>query len=301
VATAAVTLGFFAKEGLDIEPVIGSTEAEQNTRGLNDGTFHFFGGPAYGPLKTFPEFEGVRILCALSQYSYWFMGIRSDIDIARGDLQALKGLRIASSQSSPGRGLRHMLAKADLDPDRDNIAIVKNPSTGKQCTFRARDGLVALKDGYADAFWGNGMRLEVAVRAGIAKLHIDLRRGDGPPGARYYNFPALCASETFITANPDVVERAVRAIVKTQAALKAAPSLAAAVGKQIFPPEEADIIADLVERDAPFYEATVTQEAIDGLNEFCVQRGLLSKAVPYDRLVSTQMRPLWKQEHQTIR
>ena len=134
----------------------------------------------------------------------------------RGNLKALAGLRISSSQSSPGQGLRHMLAEAGIDLDRDNIQIVKSPSTGKHNKFRASDGLVALQTGISDAFWGNALRLEFAVRAGAAKLHIDLRRGDGPPGARYYNFPALSASEAFVREHPDVAAGAVRAIGKAQ-------------------------------------------------------------------------------------
>jgi len=293
VSTAAVALGFFEREGIEMASVVGSEDAEQNTKGLNDGSAHFFGGPAYGPLKTFPNFQGVKILCALAQYSYWFMGIRADLDVKKGDLQALKGLRISSSQSSPGQGLRHMLAEAGIDLERDQVKIVKSPSTGKHNKFRGMDGVVALQQGISDAFWGNGMRLELGVRSGLAKLHVDLRRGDGPPGARFYNFPALTASEEFIKAHPDVAAGAVRAIVNTQKALKADPSLATAAGRKVFPPEETEIIATLVERDAPFYSAVVTPEAIDGLNKFCVARGLMDKPVAYDQLVASQFSSLW--------
>jgi NitT/TauT family transport system substrate-binding protein len=293
VSTAAVALGFFEREGIEMAPVVGSEDAEQSTQGLNDGSAHFFGGPSYGSLKTFPNFQGVKILCALAQYSYWFMGIRADLDVKRGDLHALKGLRISSSQSSPGQGLRHMLAEAGIDLERDNVNIVKSPSTGKHQKFRGMDGVIALQQGISDAFWGNGMRLELGVRSGLAKLHIDLRRGDGPPGARFYNFPALSASEEFVKANPDVVAGAVRAIVKTQKALRESPALATEAGKKVFPPEEAEIIATLVERDAPFYDAVVTREAIDGLNKFCVARGLIEKPVAYDQLVASQFSSLW--------
>src|ERR1700742_3066526 len=109
VATAAAHLGFFEEEGVSIDAIEGGVDAQNNTSGLNTGQAHFFAGPSYGPLKSYPNFSGVKLLCALSQYSYWFMGIRSDIEIKRGDIQALKGLRISSSRSSPGRGLRRML------------------------------------------------------------------------------------------------------------------------------------------------------------------------------------------------
>jgi NitT/TauT family transport system substrate-binding protein len=290
VATAAVSLGFFADEGIEMAPVRGS---KKNAEGLDDGSAHFFAGPAYGALDLFPEFAGVKLLCALSQYSYWFMGIRTDLDIRRGDIQALKGLRISSSTSAPGKGLRHMLVEGGIDFQRDNVRIVNSPSTGKNKVFRGNDGIIALQQDIADAFWGNGMRLEMAVRLGLAKLHIDLRRGDGPPGARFYNFPALVASESFVLQNPTVAAGAVRAIVKTQKALKADPSLARKVGDEVFPAEEAELITLLVERDAPYYQADISHEAVDGLNRFCVTSGLLRAQVPYEMMVATQFKSLW--------
>ena len=35
------------------------------------------------------------------------------------------------------------------------------------------------------------VRDAIGESLGVAKLHLDLRRGDGPPGARWYNFAAL--------------------------------------------------------------------------------------------------------------
>ena len=35
------------------------------------------------------------------------------------------------------------------------------------------------------------------------------------------------------------------------------------------------------------------QEAIDGLNRFCMARGLVSKPIPYDQLVASQFSNLW--------
>src|SRR5262249_31563050 len=92
VLTAAVELGFFEQEGIPIGRVEGSLTGP---REMKDGALDFLGGPAYSALHAFPAFEGAQLLCALSQYSYWFMGIRADIDIKRGDIGALRGLRIA--------------------------------------------------------------------------------------------------------------------------------------------------------------------------------------------------------------
>ena len=91
----------------------------------------------------------------------------------------------------------------------------------------------------ADAYWGNGMRLAIGEKLGLAKLHLDLRRGDGPPGARFYNFAALTTTERLIEEQPEIAAGAVRAIVKAQKALKADPSRATAIGERLFAPEAA--------------------------------------------------------------
>jgi NitT/TauT family transport system substrate-binding protein len=292
VATAAVELGFFKAEGIDIalEPVFGAIVGPPR---LRDGTLHFFGGPAYAASREFPAWNGVKLLCALAQYSYWFLAIRADLDARRGDLNALKGLRISSSTAWPEMGLKYMLAEAGIDRERDHVQIVPSPSTTDGGQWKGRAGTDAIEQGVADAYWGNGMRLAIGEKLGIAKLHLDLRRGDGPPGARFYNFAALTATDRLIDEQPQVVAGAVRAIVKTQKALKADPSLAAQVGERLFPPEEAALISGLIARDAPFYNAAIAPEAIDGLNKFAIAGGLLSEPVPYERLVASQFRPLW--------
>ena len=151
-----------------------------------------------------------------------------------------------------------------------------------------------MQENVADGFWGNGMRLALAEKAGIAKLHLDLRRGDGPPDARHYNFAALTVTEKLIEKEPEVVAAAVRVIVATQKALKADPALAKKVGDELFPGEEADMIPILVGRDAPFYEATITSEAVEGLNKFAIANGLLERPLAYDQIVAGQFKDIWR-------
>jgi NitT/TauT family transport system substrate-binding protein len=291
VATAAAILGFFKDEGIDVEfeSVYGAKEGPER---LQDGTLHFFGGPAYAATRAFPAWSGAKLLCALSQYSYWFMAVRADLDVKRGDVSAIKGLRISSSQHFPEIGLRYMLTEAGIDLERDNVRIVPMP-VSKDPNWKGHAGVAALEQGIADAYWGNGMRVAIGERLGRAKLHLDLRRGDGPPGARWYNFAALTTTERFINEQPQIAAGAVRAIVKTQKALRADPALAARVGRQLFPPDEASLIGGLVLRDAPFYDAHVSVEAVDGLNKFAKANGLVTDAVPYDRLIASEFRHLW--------
>jgi ABC-type nitrate/sulfonate/bicarbonate transport system substrate-binding protein len=291
VATAAVELGFFKAEGIDVE-LERTFGARTGPERLRDGSLHFFGGPAYAATRAFPAWQGAKLLCALAQHSYWFLAVRADLDVKRGELGALKGLRISSSMQFPVLGLRHLLADAGIDLDRDRVQIVPAPPIVED-RFMGHAGVDAIAQNLADAFWGNGMRVAIGEARGIAKLHLDLRRGDGPPGARHYNFAALTTTERLTEEKPEIAAGAVRAIVKAQAALKAEPSRSTAIAQRLFPAAEVPLIAKLIARDAPFYDATISPEAIDGLNRFAEAAGLIGEAVPYDRLVATQFRPLW--------
>lgn len=292
VATAAVELGYFREEGIDaeLERAYGALNGPER---LRDGEIHFLGGPAYMATRAFPGWKGVKLLCALAQYSYWFLAVRADLDVRRGDLNALKGLRISSSTAFPQVGLRHLLKQAGIDLERDRVSIVPLPSTRDE-HLKYRVGVDALAQNIADAYWGNGMRLAIGEKLGVAKVHLDLRRGDGPPGARFYNFPALTTTERLIEEQPQIAAAAVRAIVKTQKALAADPSRATAIGKRLFAPEAASLIAGLIARDAPFYDATISAEAVDGINKFALANGLLTQPLLYDGLVASRFRQLWK-------
>jgi NitT/TauT family transport system substrate-binding protein len=292
VATAAIELGFFREEGIDaeVERAYGALNGPER---LRNGEVHFLGGPAYMATRAFPGWEGAKLLCALAQYSYWFLAVRADLDVRRGDPNALKGLRISASTAFPEVGLRHLLKEASLDLQRDRISIVPMPKTEDE-HLKYRVGVDALAQNIADAYWGNGMRLAIGEKLGVAKVHLDLRRGDGPPGARFYNFAALTTTERLIEEQPEIAAGAVRAIVKAQKALAADPSRATAIGERLFAPEAASLIAGLIARDAPFYDATISAEAVDGINTFAVAKGLLAEPLPYDKLVASQFRHLWK-------
>src|SRR5471032_1604072 len=95
-AEAAVELGFFREEGLDVTlemifPVDKAYEA------LRDGAVDFVGGSAHSALAAFPEWRGVKLLCAQAQGMYWFLVMRADIAAPRGDLACVKGRNIGAA------------------------------------------------------------------------------------------------------------------------------------------------------------------------------------------------------------
>src|SRR6266487_1534539 len=189
-AIAAVELGYFGKEGLEatielLFPVTKTYEA------LRDGRLDFVGGAAHAPLYAFPAWTGCKLLCALSQNMYWFLVVRKDLGLSRGDLRALKGLRIGAAPG-PADGLKRMLIESGIDPEREvNLAPV--PGAAAAGVSFGMAAAKALEEGAVDGFWANGMGAEVALRGGFGTLVVDARRGDGPKGSRHYTFPALVA------------------------------------------------------------------------------------------------------------
>jgi len=132
------------------------------------------------------------------------------------------------------------------------------------------------------------MGAEVAVRRGVGTVVLDVRRGDGPSECFNYTMASIATTDRLIERSPEIAAAAVRAIVKTQAALKNDVSLATDIGRKLFPPEEAELIAELIRRDLPYYDPKITREFVAGMNAFARSMGILSGDVPYERVVATQ-------------
>jgi NitT/TauT family transport system substrate-binding protein len=291
-AAAAVELGMFKAEGLDVtlELVVPVANAY---RALRDGEIAFVGGSAHTALSAFPEWDGVKLLCAQAQGMYWFLVMRADLNAKRGDLSVVKGRRIGAAPWVD-YGLRRLLMASGIDPERDGVKIAPVPASLEPGVNFGVTAAKALERGEIDGFWANGMGTEVAVRRGIGTLVLDARRGDGPKPAFHYTFAAIAATERLIKDSPETAAAAVRAIVKTQKALAADLNLATQVGRKLFPEYEASLIAELIRRDLPYYDASIPTAAVTGMNQFARDLGLLKGDPAYDKVVATQFAPLWK-------
>ena len=292
IAEAAVELGFFKAEGLDVSlelvyPVDKAYEA------MRDGTIDFVGGAAHAVLSAFPDFKGAKLIAAQSQGMYWFLVMRADLGAKRGDLSVVKGRTIGAAPWV-NTGLRGLLSAAGIDLDRDKVTIAPVPGIlGSVPNFGVMAAR-AVQDGKLDGFWANGMGAEVAVREGFGTVIADVRRGDGPKACFNYTEPTIATTDALIARSPDTVAAAVRAIVKTQAALKQDVTRAGEVGRKLFPPAEADLIVELIRRDLPFYDATISREFIAGMTAFLRSQNILKNDVAYEQIVATQFAPLWK-------
>ena len=288
---AAAELGFFKAEGLDahieLVAMLGATKALR--AGSADA---MIAGSVHDILTEFPRWKGAKLVVALSQGTPWLLVIRADFSANRGDLHALKGLRLTAAEG-PDLALRQMLLGAKIDPDRD-LAIVELPGAKARDVSFGVFAARALEAGQIDGFWANAMGAETAVSRGIGKVLVDVRRGDDPADVRRFTFAGMATTDAFIEREPESIAAAIRAIVKAQKALRSDPKLAAEVGGRKFPKEAAELIARIVERDAPFYDPAISEEAIVGLNRFAQSVGHLPGPVPYEEVVAVRFRDLWR-------
>jgi ABC-type nitrate/sulfonate/bicarbonate transport system substrate-binding protein len=291
-AEAAVELGFFKQEGLEISLEL-IFPVDKAYAALRDGAVDFVGGSAHSALAAFPDFRGVKLICAQAQGMYWFLVMHADLKAQRGDLAVVKGRRIGAAPWVD-KGLRGLLEEAGIDIARDGVTIAPVPGAGGAGINFGVTAAKALEERLIDGFWANGMGAEVAVRRGVGTIVLDVRRGDGPKSCFNYTAATIATTDASIARAQDEVAAAVRAIVKTQAALKTNVERASDVGAKLFPPSEAALIAELIRRDLPYYDAALSGAFVAGMTEFARGQGLLAGPLAYEDVVATQFSPLWR-------
>ncbi len=289
---SACELGFFAAEGLDIalEVIFPVDEAY---RALREGRVQFVGGSAHSALAAFPAWEGVKLLCAQAQGMYWFLVMHADLAARHGDLGCVRGRSIGAAPWVE-MGLRRLLSDAGIDLQRDRVRIAPVPGMQGTSVDFGVNAARALEERKIDGFWANGMGAEVAVRRGVGTVVLDVRRDGGEKGRFDYTFSALATTDGLVRQSPATAEAAVRAIVKTHAALRAQPDRAAEVGRRLFPASQASLIVELVRRDLPYYDAAISRSSIERMNQFARDIGILERDVPYEHIVATQFESRWR-------
>src|SRR5262249_13232410 len=116
-AAAAVELGFFKQEGLDVSLEL-IFPVDKCYMELRDGRIDFVAGSAHSALAAFSNWEGVKLLCAQGQGMYWFLVMHNDLKPRRGDLSVVKGRSIGAAPWVDV-GLRRLLIEAGFDLDKD--------------------------------------------------------------------------------------------------------------------------------------------------------------------------------------
>jgi ABC-type nitrate/sulfonate/bicarbonate transport system substrate-binding protein len=289
-AIAAIELGCFKAEGLDVTLEL-IYPVDNCYAALRDGTVDLVGGSAHSALSAFPRWRGAKLLCAQGQGMYWFLVMHKDLGGKRGDLAVVKGRRIGAAPWVD-MGLRRLLLEAGIGSDEVTIAPVPG-AVGAGVNFGVT-AAKALEERKIDGFWANGMGTEVAVRRGVGTVVLDVRRGDGPKPCFNYTMAAIATSDRLIERSPKTAAAVVRAMVRAHAALKENVARATEIGRKLFPPSEAELIAELIRRDLPYYDAAISRDFVAGMNQFSRDVGILAGDVPYEGIVATQFSHLWK-------
>ncbi len=284
-AIAAVELGCMSDEGIDASVEL-LFPVDAAYRALAAGEVDIVAGSAHSALAAFPEWRGVKVLAAQAQGMYWFLVMRADVQATRNDPAVLRGKRVGAAPWVD-LGLKQLVVDAGIDLAEVDIAPV--PGAAGAGTNFGLTAAQALADGKIDAFWANGMGAEVAVRSGAGTVVLDVRRGDGPDGCFDYTFASLAATDEFIAGDAGRAQAIVRSLRRAQAMLSEDPTRATAVGERVFPAEQAALIAELVARDVPFYDAEIPERAITGMNRFARNRGLLTGEPAYEQVVAADI------------
>jgi ABC-type nitrate/sulfonate/bicarbonate transport system substrate-binding protein len=285
---AAVELGLFKREGLDVELEL-MVPVEKALAALGDGSLQFLGCSSHLVVGGFPEWRGAKLLCAQAQGMYWFLVIRSDLKAARGDLNVVKGRRIGAAHWI-GMALRQLLAESGIIPERDGVQIAPIPGAHDAGMSFGVMAAQALEEGRVDGFWANGMGAELAVRRGVGTVVLDARRDPGVPS---YTMASVVASDRLIAEEPEVAAAAVRSVVAAQRALKRNVALARRIGRKLFPETEAELITDLISRDLPFYSAEILRNDVEHMIGFSRAAGILKRHPGYEEVVATRFELLW--------
>src|SRR4029453_12319438 len=80
----------------------------------------------HAALSAFPNWDGVKLLCAQASGMYWFLVMHADLGARRGDLNAVKEKSIGAAPWVD-MGLRALLEDAGIDLQRDNVRIAPVP------------------------------------------------------------------------------------------------------------------------------------------------------------------------------
>src|SRR5882724_8778005 len=291
-AAAAIELGFFREEGLDISLEL-IFPVDKAYVALRDGAVDFVGGSAHSALAAFPEWRGAKLICAQGQGMYWFLVMHDDLNAKRGDISVVRGRSIGAAPWVE-MGLRRLLIEAGIDPARDGVKIAPVPGAQGAGVNFGVTAAKALEERKIDGYWANGMGAEVAVSRGIGTIVLDVRRGDGPKPCFNYTMASIATTDRLIERSPETAAAVVRAMVKAQAALKENVARATDIGRTLFPPSEAELIAELIRRDLPYYDPSISRSFVAGMNQFSRDVGILAGDVPYENIVATQFSHLWK-------
>ena len=290
-AIAAAELGFFREEGIDVEVEL-IFPVDKAYMALRDGAVDFVGGSAHSALAAFPQWQGVKLLCAQAQGMYWFLVMRSG---SRRRARRYRGReRPQHRRRAVGRDGAAPPAHRSRHRSRPRqVKIAPVPGALAAGVNFGVTAAKALEDGKIDGFWANGMGAEVAVRRGIGTVVLDVRRGDGPKPCFNYTMASIAATDRLIARpagcgrgggardreDPRSAQGGRRP--RDRGRPQAVSARRGRADRRVDPP-----------RPAVLRRPRSRPEFVAGMNAFARDLGLLKGEVPYEQVVATQFAAL---------
>jgi NitT/TauT family transport system substrate-binding protein len=286
VLYGAEQLGYFKGEGITAQFSDFEGGAEVTTA-MVGGSIDFAGTYVERPMILAEKGFGSKNLLAILSRNPIFLVVRKGLQAT--DVKGLKGTKLGMTRagSATDLALRALLRDAGLEPDRD-VAVI---AVGSSASAAA-----ALKAGQIDGFMGGEPGGAVIVhQLKIGRYFIEPLRDQGPKFLQNMTFPTLQASDKYIQANPQIVERVARAVAKTQKRLREDPEAAVRVAQKIFPTLDVELIRGIIALQRASYQPAITEEMMRIANQFQKQAGVVKSDFPYDKVVAVQLKPIWDQ------
>ncbi len=272
---AAIALGYFEEEGLEIELVNGGGADKVMTAVLSGQVDIGLSGPE-ACVYVYNEGGGdyPRVFCQLTQRDGSFI-VGREADEFFG-LEKLKGKHILAGRAGgvPYMTLEYTLSRYGITPENTDLdTSVAFDSMAGAFTGGTAD-YVALFEPTASAMEREGK--------GYVLASIGEEAGEIPYTAYY-------ASQSFMKDNPDVIERFTRAIYRAQQWVnKASDKEISEIIEPFFPDTEAEVLEKVAKRykaiEAWSTDPVLKEEALDRLQDVIEASGELSARVPYEEI-----------------
>ncbi len=275
---AAIALGFFEEEGIEIElSNLQGADKVMSALLSNQIDVGFCGPEASIYVYNEGREDYPEVFAQMTQRDGSFLVGKDKVDEFKWE--QLKGKTVIPGRRGgvPFMTFEYLIKENGLDPDKD---LVLDDSIQFSLMAGAFSGSSAE---YVTLFEPTASMIE-AENKGYILTSVGEESGDIP-------YTAYCAKSSYIKENGDLIERFTRAIykglkwVKEQSSQKIAETIV-----DQFPDTDVSMLSASIERyksiDAWKVEPVMTEESFTRLQDIMEEAGELSKRAPFDKIVN---------------
>lgn len=284
--------GYFKDEGLDAE-VVFFNGGPQATAALLGGSVQIISSAFENAMKVVQQGQPLVNVMAMQADFSGALVVRKDLAEKLGRrprIDDLRGLRIGTLVRGGFADIaaRYLLLDAKIDPDKDTTLI----------PIRGFDKHIAAgKAGHIDASLMVEPWQTIAVHeTGDWEYMYNITIGEGPDIFHGLGYVTLQTSREYLTEHRNVVEKAVRALVRAQSFIAKEENLEAStdIAAKVFPNVKRETLRISVKNQLRTFRPALTQEMIDKTVELLSINGDTGIAPPaYEQLMDRSFAGLW--------